>query len=85
MFVHHLVLKKKKKNSETKIFITVKFLLEVKTKDCLTIFSKTIFAQGDVHISFGGKFHGKPFWMFVENVVRGNSVQTDPKFSRQKS
>ena len=73
MFVHHLVLKKKKKKFRNQNFHHrkkslaqqylefVKFLLEVKTKDCLTIFSKTIFAQGDVHISFGGKFHGKPF------------------------
>ena len=33
------------------------------------------FAQGDVRINFGRKIKRKPFKFFVENVVKGNSVQ----------
>ena len=72
MFFHHLV--QKKKNSETKIFITERkkallrnnqnlsnFYLKLERKTAEQFFQKTVFAQGDVHMSFGGKFHGKPF------------------------
>ena len=38
------------------------------------------FAQGDVRINFGRKIKRKPFKFFVENVVRGNSVQIAPNF-----
>ena len=58
MFVHHLVLKKKKKKIQKPKFSSPK---EKPCSEITRIFSKTIFAQGDVHISFGGKFHGKPF------------------------
>ena len=49
-------------------------------KGCLTIFCYEIFAQGDVHIFLAEKFKGSYFEFFVENVVRGNSVQILPNF-----
>ena len=32
-------------------------------------------SQGDVHICFDGVFKGNHFEFFVEDVIRGNSVQ----------
>ena len=50
------------------------------TRGCFKVFVTKNFAQGDVRINFGRKIKRKPFNFFVENVVRGNSVQIAPNF-----
>ena len=60
--MHHLV----QKILNTKI---------LQSKGYFTIFVRDCFAQGDVHICFDGVFNGTHFEFFVEDVIRGNSVQ----------
>ena len=50
------------------------------TRGCFKVFVTKNFAQGDVRINFDRKIKRKPFNFFVENVVRGNSVQIAPNF-----
>ena len=50
------------------------------TRGCFKVFVTKNFAQGDVSINFDRKIKRKPFNFFVENVVRGNSVQIAPNF-----
>ena len=48
---------------------------QIRSKGYFTIFVRNCFAQGDIHICFGGVFKGTHIEFFVEDVIRGNSVQ----------